>query len=558
MVDTIKSMISSPLDGATTDEIKELIKSVLGTFTLNYVKQYTICLAKQILDEASAEPGPDWKLMERPPRVDSFKEGWVEKEGGFFSKKFQKRYFVVRPDYFIDYFEKEEEAKKGDKGKKKGTISLCGYYVNDDANNGIIQRLTKLAEKMGVDLSGLPKPKQYPPNTLELHHSRRQTYYIHVENPEDFKQWVDQMRTCCWRAYGFKNKDEVHIAAFEKAIRETRYKLGRWGYWSYGGTEEQILSDLISDELDWTIMGKVYSKLNGSWTVRNAVRNQVIKAIDKMVLVAVTPAWKAMDATVKEIRPKIEPKMREAIEPIGKAKLEVMTKIKDACMSVINPILKEHVVPHLQKIVDVIQSPMNDAFMESYKLFDSEFVGKFEAKTTVDENKKEFRTLDYYPHGWKMYDVTRKADVMYDPLWALNIIFPDIYPWSLIWTAHDVLRSKMDNAIYTFEEKLVEEQAKDDKADMKAVADKLRSVVLDQYREDGTLARILYYKDILKAIVMPPFNKLVFPAAESLLEPINSVIPDPVKEFIDINEMFQQVVESVIDESIQTILAGAK
>lgn len=161
MVDALKSMVSSPLDGATTDEIKNLIKSVLGTFTTNYVKQYTLKLVKKILDEAAAEPGPAYKLMERPPRTEAFKEGWVQKEGGFFSKKFQKRYFVVRPDYMIDYYEKEEESKK-EKGKIKGTISLCGYYVNDDANNGLLQRLTKLAEKMGVDLSGLPKPKEYP------------------------------------------------------------------------------------------------------------------------------------------------------------------------------------------------------------------------------------------------------------------------------------------------------------------------------------------------------------------------------------------------------------
>jgi hypothetical protein len=226
-------------------------------------------------------------------------------------------------------------------------------------------------------------------------------------------------------------------------------------------------------------------------------------------------------------------------------------------MSIINPILKEHVVPQLSKIMEVIQSPMNDAFVESYKYFDQEVISKWEPKATVDENKKEFHTLDCFPYSWKMYDITRKADVMYDPLWALNIIFPDIYPWSLIWTAHDTLRGKMDNAIYTFEQKLIEEQGTEQK-DMKACADKIKHLVLADYQADGTLARILYYKDILKEIVMPPFNKLVFPAVEAILEPLNSAIPEPVKEFLDINEMFQTIVISIIDESLQTVLAGAK
>jgi len=333
--------------------------------------------------------------------------------------------------------------------------------------------------------------------------------------------------------------------------------LGRWGYWSYGGTEEQILSDLISDEIDWTVMGKVYSKMNGSWTVRNAVRNQVIKVIDKLVLAGVTPAWKAMDTTVGELRTKIEPEIKKVVEPIGKAKLEVMTKIKDGCMSILTPLLKEHIVPHLSKVVAVIQSPMVDAFNESYRLFDEDVIGKFQIKDTADENKKEFRNLDYFPHSWRFYDVTRKTDIMYDPLWALHIVFDGIYPWSLIWESHDTLRSKMDNAIYTYEQRILEAHGKEEK-DMKGCHDKVKAQVLDDFKSDGTQARVFYYRDIIKQIVMPPFNKIVFPAVETVLEPLNSAIPEPMQQFLDINEMFQRIVEGIIDDSISTVLSDTK
>jgi len=271
-------------------------------------------------------------------------------------------------------------------------------------------------------------------------------------------------------------------------------------------------------------------------------------------LAAVTPAWKGMSSAVEELRPKIEPKIKELVEPIGKAKGEVIAKVKDAVMSVITPILKEHVVPHLSKVVAVIQSPMTEAFEESFKLFDQEAISKFEPKPTAEENKKEFHHLDYFPHSWKMYDITRKTDVMYDPLWALNIIFPDIYPWSLIWDSHDVLRGKMDNAIYTWEQKLLEAQEKGEEKDIKACADKLKAVVLSDYQADAKLASGLYYGDIIKKIVMPPFNKLVFPAAEAILDPLNSAIPEPMQQFLDINDMFQQIINGVIDDSIQTCL----
>lgn len=93
MVDTIKAMLNSPLDGNTTDEIKNLIKSVLGTFTTNYVKQYGLSLIKKGIDDAAALPGPDFKLEERPPRDYPWKEGWVVKEAGFFFKINEKEIF---------------------------------------------------------------------------------------------------------------------------------------------------------------------------------------------------------------------------------------------------------------------------------------------------------------------------------------------------------------------------------------------------------------------------------------------------------------------------------
>jgi len=277
-----------------------------------------------------------------------------------------------------------------------------------------------------------------------------------------------------------------------------------------------------------------------------------------MVLAAVTPAWKAMESVVSKLRVEVEPKIKEVVEPIGKAKLEVINKIKDAVMSVITPILKEHVAPHLTKIVEVIQSPMTEAFEESYKLYDSEFIEKFEPKESGELTKKEFSQLDYHPYSWKMWDVTRKADSMYEPLWALNILFSDIYPWGLIWTAHDVLRKKMDNAIYTYEQKLLEAQEKGEEKDVKALSHKLKHLILQDYQADGNLARVIYYRDIIKTIVMPAFNKLVYPACETLLSPLENAIPDPMKQFLDVNDMFERVCEGVIDDSISTVLGDAK
>jgi len=542
---------SSPVDGATKQEMEELIKAVLKTFTLEYTKGYALALVAKLKEDAKAGPPEEWKLMERPPWDRDLKEGFLMKEGGI-RKNWKKRFFVVRPNYKIDYFESEAEARK-EKGKKKGTISLAGYRVVEDVNNGILNKLKQMAEKMNMDTSQLPKPKEYPQWTLELHHERRRCYFLQCENEEEFKKWSEQFKTCCWRAYGYNNDDPVHVTAFDEAVRKTRWELGRWGWWSWGGSEEQILSDLISDQIDWAVMGRVYSKITGPWSVRYAIRNQVLKAIDKAVGAAVKPAWAAMDTAVKELRTKIEPTIKEMVDPIGKAEAEIIEKIKNAVMSQIEPILKEHVTPHLSKIVEVIKAPMNQGYDECFHIFE-EHVSKWEPKgTTREELLKSFYDLDWLPRSWRMWPATDKLSVMYDPLWALHVIFPDIYPWSTVWDGQDELRKRTDNAIYTWEERLLA-AVEAEGGDPKTHAEKLKALVLADFKEDAQKSVGFYYHAIMKKIVLPPFEALVVPACKALLEPLDEAVPEPMKQFINIMKMFEDVYNGVIDDSIQIVL----
>jgi hypothetical protein len=548
--------ISNPVDASTKQEIEDLIKAVLKTFTTEYIKWYALFMVKKAKMDAQEEPSP-YKLLERPPNTEILRKGWLMKEGGL-RKTWKKRYFVARHDHVVDYYEKEEEAKK-EKGKVKGSMSLCGYNVVEDPNDGIIKRLKTLAEKMGMNLDDIPKPKEYPKLTFEVHHYRRRCYFIKCENEEQFKEWVETFRTVCRYAYGLRNKEWVHKHAFNEAVRRTRWVLGRWGYWSYGGSEEQILSDLIADQIDYAVMGRIYSKITGPWTIRWTVRNQIIKTLDTLVMAGVTPAWKAMSSAVETLRPQIEPKIKELVDPIGKAEAELTDKIKNAAMSILDPLIEQHINPHLGKIMQIIQSPMTEAYEESFKLF-TEQIDKFEVKAPKDELVKGFRHLDWFKSSWDMYNSTRKIDILYDPLWALNIIFPDITPWSLIWRGHDQLRQTMDNAMYTFETKLLKEHETNEAClnDGKALAERFKAEVMADYQYDARLKTIAWYCEILKGIVMPPFNAVANPATDAVLGPVNDVIPDPMKQFIDIQQLFSDMVESIIDACIEKVVSSGQ
>jgi len=313
------------MNGSVKNEIEELIKKICGVFTLEYTKAYALELAKKIEEEASANPSP-FNLLERPERTDDIRSGYLLKEGDSFRKKWNKRFFVVKHDYFIHYYKRKEDYKSGN--KPRGIIALCGYKTISDVNNGLIQRAAELAQKMGLDPNSIPKPKQYSENVIELCHPYRKSFFVQCENAEEKKDWIQQFEIVCYNINGFLNKDSVHIKAFQEAIRRTRWSLGRWEFWYDAGTEEQILTDLIASEIELDFIGKILSNLQGPWVIRNFLRNRTLKLLDVMVDSVVSPAWKAMNATVTELRTKVEPVIKEMVEPLGKAKREILQMIQ--------------------------------------------------------------------------------------------------------------------------------------------------------------------------------------------------------------------------------------
>jgi len=264
-----------------------------------------------------------------------------------------------------------------------------------------------------------------------------------------------------------------------------------------------------------------------------------------------------MAQTVETLRPQIEPKIKELVDPIGKAEGELIEQIKNGAMSVINPLLEQHVTPHLSKIMEIIQSPMTEAYDESYKMFEEQ-IAKFDVKGPRDDLVKSFRTLDYVPRSWDMYHATRKIDILYEPLWALNVIFPEIYPWGLIYRGHDDIRTTMDNAMYTYEQKLLTGSEGNDAALTKDLSEKSKAETLEDFKFDGKLKTIEWYCGLMKTVVMPPFNGLVIPACKAILSPIADAIPEPMKQFIDIDQLFDDMINSIIDASIETVVSSGQ
>lgn len=148
---------------------------------------------------------------------------------------------------------------------------------------------------------------------------------------------------------------------------------------------------------------------------------------------------------------------------------------------------------------------------------------------------------------------------MYEPLQLLSIIFTDLWAWSLIWDARDKLRKRADSAVYTYEHRLmaaIDANASllTDGAALKAAAAQVRDSVVEDFRYDAKIASRKFYLRIMRGVVKPPFQKLVIPAAKTIIEPLAATVPDLFKEIIDPNKILIKVIGDIIDASILTCI----
>jgi hypothetical protein len=76
-------------------------------------RTYAVAVLEKCIADSQKDSESPYELLERGQGgtdgggQDALKTGWMTKEGAI-KKSWKKRFFVVRPDYKIDYYDKEE------------------------------------------------------------------------------------------------------------------------------------------------------------------------------------------------------------------------------------------------------------------------------------------------------------------------------------------------------------------------------------------------------------------------------------------------------------------
>eukprot|EP01112_Ceratiomyxa_fruticulosa_P002868 TRINITY_DN1314_c0_g1_i2.p1 TRINITY_DN1314_c0_g1~~TRINITY_DN1314_c0_g1_i2.p1 ORF type:complete len:611 (-),score=161.96 TRINITY_DN1314_c0_g1_i2:40-1872(-) len=527
---------SDPLSGENQELIKKIIENVIGVFTLEYTKAYGLILVEEAQKKAGKKDNysPAFKLRTRiPDKNRVLRKAEVKVEEGKISKDFVKRGLVLKGDFSLEIHESDEKSKVINK------IIPIGFTVNDNANESIKRRITALAEKIGVEFTDLPTPTVYPEHSIELYHERRGSHIFVFGSKEEHKAWVYHLQNAVRLCK--VGEDPISDAAIYIAAVNTRESLGRWTY-IWAATADEIISDMIYDELDYQVLPSVYQSITGSSMIRKAARTAIEKGVDALVRAAVAPAWKALSETVQNTWKLLRPKLDEAVSKVMELEVGLLKEIKAAV--VVDKLLEKEVAHLMKRPFEAMQGPFRKAFVEASNLFDRT-VSEQEKILLKNEAEKNnvFNNLDEVIYGVEMWEIYDTLYTLRDPVFGLSDVAPHVSYWDF-WeveaAGRDTITTLLSNAIFTYQSVL--EKASDSPA--------VRGAVLMDIKSDTEIYLAKLLKQCTRKLLKPVINKWINPLRE-IVAAIGQKIPEEMKHFIHIEQIFERLVEEEIQKLLE-------
>ena len=547
------------LDSRKREEIEDLAYSMLKTFATEYETAYG-CQVLTSHEESNEYKFPfalrfcPWDRLDYP-----IKKGYLVKQG-LIRKSWRRRYFVVQPNFVVDYYESEEAYKKG--LKPKGTINPRGYRTVSDVEEELAKRQRRFAAMLGTDQQD--SQEKFPNHTFGVVHDKARCYFIHAENDEEKLEWVKMLQLCCDTVKGFEISDPISQSTFNKAISKTLIAYGNQGYHNYSGVGEQVVCDVVSAEIYDRFMAEICGNLKGNFAAKIKIRNQVLKDLDASLSNLVAPLWKTLMDNKEKIRLKVEKLIREKEREIAAVRRKVEWEMNGKTERFLNDALAK-VKIYVEKVFPILEKSMFDALCEVRNIYQKNVV---EIGVDVEQREEVEIPIQLYVDSLNMLARTpsemEPAYQLLDPMEEeLTSLRDDIETFDvavIMSQAQERLRHVMDALVNTFQERFLEvscriEEGKQKHKQLRDLIEDVDDDVANNFEDD--LEEVIYSFNMktLKIAVLPFIHKNIDSNCIGLFESADCVIPEHLKIVIDRNNEYRRLVEKSVEKLLKQVMS---
>eukprot|EP00051_Salpingoeca_urceolata_P026309 m.476829 g.476829 ORF g.476829 m.476829 type:complete len:563 (-) comp20666_c0_seq1:150-1838(-) len=555
------------LDDQKRSEIENKVKAALAKFSKNFVTGFASATVEKSLADAAGDgdDGPDFQLESPPDDVgtEPIKMGMLSKRGAV-RKNWKMRYFVVRPDYVIDYYESQEKYESG-AAKPKGSVNLAGYRVVTSPNQRKMDALQAKFKVLGIT-EPVPEYTKYPEFMIECFRNNQRRWLIQCKDAAEFDEWSEMLTTCCRKAKGRTETDPVIISAFDKAFAALRGSLNVPAWNKYDGGETEMLGELLSDDIVRNDLKPVFDKVEGAPKIKMMVVGKIEDVVRSIVGGIVGAGWKAARVGIDKAKPKIEETAAKGLGPVAEAKAKVEATVTEKTTAKIEPIREKVLQPVADKIVGVAVQPVAAAFKKVAPVVAAktkEYIEAVKAKANdLTAGKKKLANAHNNrsvmgPVFESLKDIVNKAKEALkalpgDAADLLEKIVAVIVEW--IGKVEDAIKSLFRNAAYTFT-KRTEEKAAD--KSVEAVEAEVDAEVQEKTKHDAKVALTQQLEGLLTSVLDASLKAKALEACAPIISPLDSLIPDPVKDFISVEGVFDDVLGSVVESTVNKTIEPA-
>ncbi len=473
----------------------------------------------------------EYKLVDPPPAATVIKVGALTKRGDV-KKNWLKRWFVALNEannYDIVYYDSEPSMadlepnaegvvvppKKG----LKGTMKLSGYSV------GKLE-----GEAVGVQILG---------------NDAQRPWYLKADTAQDVAEWMPVFQRAAKEAQAPCDKDPVIHAAFMDAYRETRWSQSLWGSWSVWGAEEDMLGQLVNEILQERVMRDIYDAVPSS-PMKNTAIGMIKKAVTDMVRAAASACWKSVTESVSTMKGPLVTAGKAVLEPLAKQEPIIVAKVSEAIVDKIKPPIESLCGNVAQKIFAVVLEPVSLFYVCAVKGF-TQVMAAQTSQLSADPTRKLMRLRsNVWGRGTdSMLQVGGcwSADDALRGLAALDALAPILggkTASTIAYATTKSVASVLEQAVFD-----VERQVESGVGVVPAISTTTGKLV-----NDCQLMLETFCLEMLGGIIIEPVNEQIKPLIDAPLEPLNSMIPEDLKDFFDL----QRIASKIVNEALVTCL----
>lgn len=573
-------MFSNPFNEERQERLKNDTAEFLTTFTKEFIKMYGVAILEKIESEVNGETGNlrkliyrDWNSIAKPK--ESLYAGYVfmkTGDGPGTWGKWQKVFVAEQSDYKIGIFDSDKDHASGK--KPKSVISVCGYKLTRWPSHHYSWRMRSLAAGLGLSSEEVEIMTKFSTHSWALTHPWRTNYIFQLHKskepmcgcfggsvvPEDDNVGADEAKLRdeyitfmdrCVTNCKVRDESSTTGVALSKTFAKLPRSMSRLWWWTDNGTESEMITDAILEQVWSPIRDDMLSDLAGMpVSIRLSTLYKITGVVQTTINTMVAPAWKQIQSTTETVGSKVEPIIRQGTEPIFKLKIEAKEKIRGAIVKPVGDVLSKFVTPFLKPILDAFNKPIKEAFQNGRYLFETKVI----IASLPDDETARNTVLDALPRSWDVvHDAIHASYDVIEPLKQLKSISEEIFDemdaYAYRAIAEEYILTTLDAALNTLEIKINELG--------KSGAEKNKEFILRDYDHDTAVNLSTMSTIIIKDLLLGHVKKGLAPVVEPIFEQFNSIIPEDMQDFVSIDNLYEEVLDLLVGEPIEKVVKNA-